>query len=166
MSSLVSYVLLCLFLGVILPRVGNITTQSPFSLLDIPHNSAVVNAAPTSGYGAGGSQGQLLAAVTLECDKCRMPIVAPAKRGFVNLVVPFDTHDDFRQSLAPSCRPTRPVKARERPRNTTVIFVTTLTLAHMVLGKGWHIELCGLTRHYLPEVRSHKSVPSECSSYR
>ena len=83
MSSLVSCVLFCLFLGVVPPRVGRVTTKSPFSLLDIPDNSAVVHAAPTSGGGAGGSQGQLLAAVTLECDECRTPIVAPAKRGFV-----------------------------------------------------------------------------------
>src|SRR4028119_294865 len=102
--------LLCLCPGVVPPRVGIMTMQSPFSLLDIPDNSAMIHAAPTSGCGAGGSQCQLLATVTLEGDECRVPIIAPAKRGFLDLVVPFGTHDNFRHSLVPPCRPPRPVE--------------------------------------------------------
>jgi hypothetical protein len=43
MSGFVSSVLLCLLFGIVLPGAGDLfIPQSPFSLLDIPDNGAVV----------------------------------------------------------------------------------------------------------------------------
>jgi hypothetical protein len=70
MSSLVSYVLIFLGLGVVVPEGADLIAQPSFALLDILDedvlgNGAVVGPAPTTGgYGALASQGQLLAAVT------------------------------------------------------------------------------------------------------
>ncbi len=57
--------LFLLLLGVVVPGVDALIRQPIFSLLYVADECAVVCAAPTSGRGAGGSQGKPLAAVAL-----------------------------------------------------------------------------------------------------
>ena len=143
MGSIVSLVLLFLLLGVVEPGVGGLVRQPRFPPPDVVDDDAVVCAAPmTTGVRwAGGGYGGPLAAVALEEDPLRMPLVAPTKGNLVRLVVRSLVFDDPRHSLTPSCRLTHPLKARERPRDAVVVFVIAPTLAHVILEKGWYAEL-------------------------
>src|SRR5215207_6450849 len=99
MSSFVPLVLFCLILGVVAPGMDILIPQPAFSLLDVVDNGAVVGTAPTTGRrGADAGEGQLLAAIALEGEVRRMPLVGPAEGVFVDLVVPFDAHGDFSHS--------------------------------------------------------------------
>jgi hypothetical protein len=104
MSGLLSQVLLYLLFGGVLPRrVCDLILQSSFSLLEFLDNDAVVSAAPVRRCRAGARQGQFLATVALEGDVGRMPAVAPAKRGFGDLVTPFNAYNNVRHySILPA----------------------------------------------------------------
>ena len=136
-------VLLFLLLGVVKPRVDGLVRQPRSPPSDVVDDDAVVRAAlMTAGVRwAGGGYGGPLAAVALEDDPLRMPLVAPAEGNLVRLVVRFSVFDDPRHSLTPSCRLTYPLKARERPRDAVVVFVIEPTLVHVILDKGWCAEL-------------------------
>ena len=58
-----------------MPRVRGLLPQPTFSHLDVADDGAVVGAAPAVGYGAGTGQSQLLAAIALEDDITRMPLI-------------------------------------------------------------------------------------------
>ena len=123
--------LLCLLFGAVFPGVGGFVLQPAFSLLEVPDkdNGAVVDTAPTSGYGASASQGQLLAAVASEDDAGRVLLIGPAKWTFLDLVMPFDADADLRHSPYPSCRPTRPEKAREDSEMSVTFTDSTTCIA-------------------------------------
>src|SRR5919199_1192099 len=55
----------------------------------------------TSGYGAGSGKDQLLAAVALEGEVSRMPLVGLAERDFTSLVVRLDAMNDLRHGRLP-----------------------------------------------------------------
>jgi hypothetical protein len=67
----------------------------------------MIRAALTGRVGTGISKGHLLAAVAHQGDRGRVPLVGPAKGGFVDLVVAFYLHGDPRLSLVPSHHLTR-----------------------------------------------------------
>ena len=84
-------VLLCALSGIIEPGVGEIVRQTTFALSDLVGEGAKVDAAPTTGgRGAGSAKGHLLAAVALEGDGGRMPLLDFAKGHFAVLVVGLD----------------------------------------------------------------------------
>ncbi len=95
MSGLFSQVLLCLLFGGVLPRACDLISQPPFSLLEFLDNDALIGAASARRCRADARQGQFLATVALEGDVGLMPTVAPAKRGFVDLVTPFNAYTMF-----------------------------------------------------------------------
>src|SRR5215208_5939817 len=101
-SSLVLAMLLLLLLGVVMPRVDAFVRQPSFVLLDVVDDGSKVCATPTGAPGAGGSLGEPLAAVTLNDDVLRMPVVASAERDLMGLVVRFDVLNDPGHSLVPS----------------------------------------------------------------
>jgi hypothetical protein len=74
-------VLLCALSGIIESGVGELVRQTAFTLSDVVDEGAKLGAAPTAGGlgGAGSAKGQLLAAVALEVDCGRMPLVDLAK---------------------------------------------------------------------------------------
>jgi hypothetical protein len=95
-------VLLCPLPGIIEPGVGEVVRQTAFALSDVVDEDAQVGAAPTAGTrGAGSAKGHLLAAVALEGDGGRMPLVDLAKRHLVVLVVGLDSFEDLHHGLLP-----------------------------------------------------------------
>src|SRR3712207_1164169 len=78
-------------LSVVVPRVGGLLPQPTFSLSNVADDGVVVGAAPAAGYGAGASQGQLLAAIAFEDDVTGMPLVGLAERNLAAFVVCFGT---------------------------------------------------------------------------
>src|SRR5918998_4890532 len=76
-------------LSVVRPGAGILLPQPTFSLSEVADDSTVVGAAPAAGYGAGASQGQLLAAIALKDDVTGMPPVGLAERDLAALVVCF-----------------------------------------------------------------------------
>ena len=95
-------VLLCPLSGIIEPGVGELVRQTAFALSDLVDEGAEVDAAPTTGgRGAGSAKGHLLAAVALEGDGGRMPLVDLAKRHFAALVVGLDAFEDLHHRLLP-----------------------------------------------------------------
>src|SRR5829696_2622551 len=95
-------VLLCPLPGIIEPGVGEIVRQTAFALSDLVDEGAEVDAAPTAGgCGAGSAKGHLLAAVALECDVGRIPLVDLAKGHFAALVVRFDALEDLHHVVLP-----------------------------------------------------------------
>src|SRR5947209_3785470 len=101
--------------------MGDRMAQLTFSLLNIFDKGTVVCTAPTGGGGAGTGQGQFLAAITHQGDRGRVPLIGPAKGGFMNLIVSFDLHVNLRHSLSPYCRWSRPVKTGERQRVSLIL---------------------------------------------
>jgi hypothetical protein len=99
-----------------------------FSLLDVVDEVAEMGAAPAGGYGAGCGKDQLLTTIALEGDVRRMPLVNLPERDLAGLVTRFDSFDDMRHRLVPSCRPAHPKwKGYERQRD---VFVTLMTIPH------------------------------------
>jgi hypothetical protein len=73
----------------------------------IVDKGAMICAAPAGRVGTDISKGHLLAAVTHQ-GNCRwVPLIGPAKGGFVGFVVAFDSYGDPRHTLVPSHRLTR-----------------------------------------------------------
>jgi hypothetical protein len=80
-------------------------SQLRFPLVKVFYMDAMICAALTGGVDTGTTgQGQLLAAVTRKGDRGRVPLIGPAKGGFIDLVVPFEPLGDARHSLTPSHR--------------------------------------------------------------
>src|SRR5215204_3399217 len=102
-SGLIMLVLLCPLPGIIEPGVGEIVRQTAFALSDLVDEGAKLGAAPTAGGcgAAGSAKGHLLAAVALEGDVGRMPLVDLAKRHFAVLVVGLDALEDLHHRLLP-----------------------------------------------------------------
>src|SRR5215207_3999666 len=96
-------VLLCALSGIIEPGVGELVRQTAFTLSDVVDEGAQVGAAPTTGGrgGAGSAKGHLLAALALECDCGRMPLVDLAERHFAALVVCLEAFEDLHHRLLP-----------------------------------------------------------------
>src|SRR5215204_531140 len=127
-SGLVPRALPCPRLRIIEPGVGEPVRQITFSFLDGVDDVAMMGAAPAGDCGAGRGKDQLLAAVALEGNVRRMPLVDLAERDFVGLITRFDSFDDMRHRPVPSCRPAHPKwKGYERQRN---VFVTLMTIPH------------------------------------
>jgi hypothetical protein len=84
-------VLFCLLSSVVMPGMGGVVPQPAFPLLDVADDGAVIGATPAAGCGAGAGQSQLFAAITLENDITRVPLVGPAERNLATLVVGLDT---------------------------------------------------------------------------
>jgi hypothetical protein len=127
-SGLVQHALPCPRSSIVEPGMGKPVRQMAFSFLDVVDEVAEMGAAPADGYGAGRGEDQLLAAVALEGDIRRMPLVDLAERDFVGLVTRFDSFDDVRHRLVPSCRPAHPKwKGYERQRD---VLVTLVTIPH------------------------------------
>ena len=102
MSGLIVLVLLCPLLGVVEPGVGELVWQTAFALPDVEDEAAEVGAAPaTGGRGARSAKGHLLAAVALEGDAGRMPLVDLAEGHLVALVAGLDALEDLRHGLLP-----------------------------------------------------------------
>src|SRR5829696_2110780 len=97
-------VLLCAFSGIIEPRVGELVRQTAFVLSDVVYEGDEVGTAPTTG-GRGGAacsaKGRLLAALALEVDGGRMPLVDGSEGHFAALVVCLDALDDLHHRLLP-----------------------------------------------------------------
>src|SRR5215216_2009654 len=102
-SSLIMLVLFCPLSGIIEPRVGELVRQTAFALSDLVDEGAEVGAAPTTGgrAAAGSAKGHLLAALALEGDCGRMPLVDLAKGHFAALVVCLDALEDLHHGLLP-----------------------------------------------------------------
>src|SRR5215208_1761535 len=102
-SGLTMLVLLCLLSGIIEPGVGEIVRQTSFALSDLVDEGPEVGAAPTTGGcgAAGSAKGHLLAAVALECDVGRMPLVDLAKGHFAALVVCLEAFEELHHRLLP-----------------------------------------------------------------
>src|ERR671911_477756 len=103
-SGLIMLVLLCALPGIIEPGVGEIVGQTAFALSDVVDEGAQVGTAPTTGgrgAAAGSAKGHLLAALALECDCGRMPLVDLAKGHFAALVVCLDAFEDLHHRLLP-----------------------------------------------------------------
>ena len=79
-----------------MPGVDDFVRQPIFVLLDVADHGTKVCATPTSGRGAGGSEGEPLTAVTLNDDVLWMPLVDSAKRNLMGFVVCCDVFDDSR----------------------------------------------------------------------
>src|SRR5687768_7079336 len=95
-------VLLCPLPGIIEPGVGELVRQTSFALSDVVDEGAEVGAAPTTGgCAARSANGHLLAAVALECDCVRMPLVDSSERHFAALVVCLDAFEDLHHRLLP-----------------------------------------------------------------
>src|SRR5215203_979278 len=112
-------VLLCPLSGIIEPGVGEIVRQSSFALSDVVDEGAKRGAAPTTGgrgAAAGSAKGHLLAAVALEVDCGRMPLVDSSERHFAALVVCIDAFEDLHHRLLPlSLSPTVSSAGRSSP---------------------------------------------------
>src|SRR3954470_5448112 len=102
MSGLIMLVLLCALSGIIEPGVGELVRQTAFALSDGVDKGAQLGAAPTTGgCGAGSAKGHLLAAVALEGDGGRMPLVDSSERRFAALVMGLDAFEDLHHRLLP-----------------------------------------------------------------
>src|SRR5215204_5257060 len=101
-SCLIMVVLLCPLSGIVEPGVGELVRQTAFALSDVVDKDAQVGAAPTTG-GCGGcsAKGHLLAAVALEGDGGRMPLVDCSERHLATLVVCLDALYDLDHRLLP-----------------------------------------------------------------
>src|SRR5918999_3008342 len=93
--------LLCPFSSVMVPGVGDLLPEPDFPLLDVADDGAVVGAAPAAGNGGGAGQSQPFAAIALEDDITRMPLVGLAERDLAALVVRLDALDDPCHFLKP-----------------------------------------------------------------
>src|SRR5215207_5521044 len=100
-SGFIMLVLFCPLSGIIEPRVGELVRQTAFALSDLVDEGAQVGAAPTTGGrgAAGSAKGHLLAALALEGDGGRMPLVDLAKRHFAALVMCLDAFEDLHHRL-------------------------------------------------------------------
>jgi hypothetical protein len=88
--------LVCPLFGIVEPGVGEPVRQRAFSLSDVVDEGSKLGAAPTTGgYGVSSAKGELLAALALEGDAGRMPLVDLAERDFAGLVVRLDALDDL-----------------------------------------------------------------------
>ncbi|MCA1730758.1 MAG: hypothetical protein LC751_15555 [Actinobacteria bacterium] len=99
--SFVSSVLCCLLFNLVVPGMGYRVPQLVFSDSYVGDKSiidkgAMICAAPTARVGTGISKGLFFAAVAHQGNCGWVPLVGPAKGGFVDLVVPFDPHGDPR----------------------------------------------------------------------
>src|SRR5215203_7172009 len=97
-------VLLCAFSGIIEPRVGELVRQTAFVLSDVVYEGDEVGTAPTTGGRDGAAcsaKGRLLAAVALECDAGRMPLVDGSERHFATLVMRLESFEDLHHRLLP-----------------------------------------------------------------
>src|SRR5215207_10503519 len=95
-------VLLCPLSGIIEPGVGEIVRQTAFTLCDAVDEVPELGTAPTTGgCGAGSGKGHLLAAVALEVDCGRMPLVDSSERHFAALVVCLEAFEDLHHGLLP-----------------------------------------------------------------
>ena len=117
-------------LGILEPGVSELVWQTAFSLLEVVDEATKVGTTPMAG-GCGASSGkdQLLAAVALEGDVRRMPLVDLAKRDFASLVVRFDALDKLlRHGLVPL-----PAARRIQPRFTkdSVVSLILQSLYHV-----------------------------------
>jgi hypothetical protein len=95
---------LCPLSGIIEPGVGEIVRQTAFTLSDLIDEGAQVGPAPTTGgrgARAGSAKGHLLAAVALEVDGGRMPLVDSSERHFAALVVCLEAFEDLHHRLLP-----------------------------------------------------------------
>src|SRR5215213_10401814 len=103
-SGLIVRVLLCTLFGVVEPGVGEIVRQTSFALSDVVDEGCKVGATPTAGgrgAAAGSAKGHLLAALALQGDGGRMPLVDLAERHFAALVVGVDAFEDLHHRLLP-----------------------------------------------------------------
>src|SRR5215210_9568724 len=100
-------VLLCPLSGIVEPWVGELVRQTAFALSDVVDEGAKVGAAPTTGGcgAAGSAKGHLLAAVALEVDVGRMPLVDSSERHFAALVVSLEAFEDLHHRLYPFLPP-------------------------------------------------------------
>src|SRR5215213_5124908 len=96
-SGLIQLVLVCPLFDVVEPGVGELILQSAFSFfVYVLNEGAQLGAAPTTGsYGVGSAKGELLAALALEGDAGRMPLVGLAEGDFAGLVVLLAAFDDL-----------------------------------------------------------------------
>src|ERR687897_927065 len=102
MSGLIALALLCPLPGVVEPGVGESVRQTAFALPDVEDEAPEVGAAPaTDGRGARSAKGHLLAAVALETECGRMPLVDLAKRHFAAFIVCFVALEDLHHRLLP-----------------------------------------------------------------
>src|SRR5215211_4524962 len=101
-GGLIVRVLFCTLFCVVEPGVGEIVRQTAFALSDVVDEGAELGVTPTAGArGAGGAKGHLLAALALQGDGGRMPLVDLAERHFAALVVCLDAFDDLHHRLLP-----------------------------------------------------------------
>ena len=101
-SGLVLQPLVSPRLGIVEPGVGEFVRQTAFSLLDVVDEATKVGAAATTGGCAADSgKDQLLAAIALDGDVRRIPLVDLAERDFAGLVVRFDALYDLRHRVLP-----------------------------------------------------------------
>src|SRR5215210_2488194 len=101
-SGFIVRVLLCLLSGVVEPGVDELVWQPAFALSDVVDEGAEVGAAPTTGGRcAGSAKGHLLAAVALETNGGRMPLVDSSERHLAALVVGLDAFEDLHHRLFP-----------------------------------------------------------------
>src|SRR5215208_7839324 len=102
MSGLIPLVLSCPLCGIVEPGVAEIVRQTALALPDLVHEGAELGAAPaTGGRGAGSAKGHLLAALALECNAGRMPLVDLAEGHLAALVAGLDALEDLRHGLLP-----------------------------------------------------------------
>ena len=102
MSGLIALALLCPLCGIVEPGVGESVRQTALALPDVEDEAPEVGAAPpTGGRGARSAKGHLLAAVALEGDCGRMPLVDLAEGHLVALVAGLDALEDLRHGLLP-----------------------------------------------------------------
>src|SRR5215210_2936583 len=101
-SGFIVLVLLCLLSGVVEPGVDELVWQPAFALSDLVDKGAELGAAPaTDGRCAGSRKGHLLAAVALEGNADRLPLVDLAERHLAALVVGLDALEDLHHRLFP-----------------------------------------------------------------
>src|ERR687886_1744484 len=82
----------------------------------------------TSGYGAGSGKDQLLAAVALEGEVSRMPLVGLAERDFASLVVRLDAMNDLSHGRLPLPAAWR---IQRRPTKDSLVSLTLRSLYHV-----------------------------------
>src|SRR5215208_5651379 len=100
MSGLIVLVLSCPLCGIVEPGVAESIRQTAFALSDAVDEGAELGAAPTTGgRGACSAKGHLLAAVALECEAGRMPLVDLAEGQLAALVVGLEAFGDLHHRL-------------------------------------------------------------------
>jgi hypothetical protein len=123
-SGLISLALLRTSLSIIEPGVGEPVWQMVFVSLHVVDEAAESGTTRAASSGAGSGNNLSLAAVALEGDLGRMPLVDRAERDLASLVARFDTLDDLlRHRLLPL-----PAVRRNGRRPTRDSVVTSLQL--------------------------------------